>query len=489
MSASRAGADWYMPCSDLVVRLLVFRQWKIGRCYLDEGARVARGLFGYGGKFPCDFEKCLSGCEPLMPRSRHARWLLVPLALLWCQLPDVHAQSGPSVQIFTSTLPGGGTRLLPIERLPFATTFSLSAGYDTNVDTNPGNNQGGSFYSTAGVHLAYSFGTERTRASLSTGASATYYDNPGRNSFDFNPDLSLNLGLSHAVSERMSLNGSVYVRYGSEPDFSTDLGQNRKVGNYFETADSISALYQWLERFSTVTKYSFAKIQYGDKSQSALLDLFAQNQDRVEQSIDQQFRFLFLPFTTLTADYFFSSVMYDFPNRDSTSHFLTAGIEQTLGPHLQGSFHAGAQFRHSNLTQSDTINPTFDGALFYTVSEKTSVNFTARYLTEEPDVLRAASQTTFRTGLNVTYALTARISSSLSLYYIQSDDNNRTDFPIFLQLPSASEDTIDVALDLTYAVNPRLSITAGYHFTDVSSDDPLRTYSRSSFSGGLSYSF
>ena len=55
--------------------------------------------------------------------------------------------------------------------------------------------------------------------------------------------------------------------------------------------------------------------------------------------------------------------------------------------------------------------------------------------------------------------------------------------------PGSSEDTIDVALNLQYAVNPRLSITAGYHFTEVLSDLQIQSYSRSSFSGGLSYSF
>ena len=429
----------------------------------------------------------MSLCGHLMVRSCTLKWLILPLMLLWLQLSEVYAQSGPAVQIFTSTLPGGGTRVMPLERLPLHVVASVNAGYDTNVDTNSSGGQG-SFFSDATVGLTYSFGTERTRASLSTSASVTYYDSPGRNGFSFNPDLNLNLGLSHAVSERLNLNASAVVRYGSEPDFSTDLGQNRRVGNYFETEDSISASYEWLERFSTVTRFSFARIQYGEEMLSMLQDNFSQRQSRFEYGFGQQFRFLFLPFTTITADYDFSTVSYDLPNRDSTTHFLLAGIDQTLGPHLQATLHAGAQFRHSELNQSDTINPSFDGSLNWIVGEKTSVNFTMRYLTEEPDLIGATSQTTFRTGLGATYALTERISSNLGLFYVHDTPNSRTDLPVMLQ-PSSSEDSVDIGLSLQYAVTPRLSLTAGFHFTDVLSDVQQRSYLRSSYSGGLSYSF
>ena len=271
------------------------------------------------------------------------------------------------MQIFTSTLTGGGTRVTSLERLPLQVTASLNSGYDTNVDTAPSGVQGssgqGSFFTTANVILNCSFGTERTRVNLSTATSATYYDSPGRNGLQLAPNLNLNLGLSHAVSERLSLDASVLVRYGSEPNFSSDLGQNRKLGNYFQTADSISASYQWLERFSTVTRYSFASIQYENATVTTLQDALGQGQNRVDHGFDQQARFLFLPFTTITGDYIFGSANYDLAIRNSTSHFLLAGIDQTLGPHLQFTFRGGAQFRHTEQNQGDTINPSFDGSL------------------------------------------------------------------------------------------------------------------------------
>ena len=110
-------------------------------------------------------------------------------------------------------------------------------------------------------------------------------------------------------------------------------------------------------------------------------------------------------------------------------------------------FAPGRSFATRDQNQSDTINPSFDGSLNGTIGEKTTFNLTMRYLTEEPDVLGSTSQTTFRMGLGVTYALTGRISSSLILYYLHEKNNPRTDLPVVLQ-PSSSEDTLDVGLNL-----------------------------------------
>jgi len=369
---------------------------------------------------------------------------------------------------------------MPLERLPVQVTVSVNTGYDSNVNTTALDDQG-SFFSSANVSLIYSFGTERTRVSTSTSASVSYYDSPDRSGVDLTlPELNLNLGVSHAVSERLSLSGSIRVFYGSEPDFSLELGQNRRIGNYFYTGDSISASYQWLERFSTVTSYSFGAILYEDEILSLL-------QDRFNHSFGQQVRFLFLPITTITADYSLGLVNYTLPNRNSTTYVLTGGLDQTIGPRLQGTLRVGATFRNSEQERTNTINPYFNGSLNYVVGEKTSVNWTARYSTEESDVIGTTSRNTFRTGLGATYGLTPRISSTLSMYYVR-DGNNLND-SFFMQQSSFSEDSLDVALNLQYAVNPRLSITAGYRRTEILSDVSQRSYSRSSYSGGLTYSF
>ena len=368
---------------------------------------------------------------------------------------------------------------MPLEQSPVRVSVSVAAGYDTNAGTTQDDQ--GSFFSSASIGLTYSFGTERTRANISTSANLAYYDSPGRSGLDYSlPKLALNLGVTHAASERLNLTGNIVARYGDEPDFSLGVGQNRRSGKFFFTADSISASYQWLERFSTVSSYSFDTIQYEDEVLSAF-------QDRFGHSLNQQFRFLFLPMTTITADYGISVVNYSLPHRDSLTHSLLAGITQTVGPHVQGSFRAGAEFRHSEQERSNSVNPYFDGTLNCVVGDKTSVNLTARYSTEESDVIGTSSRNTFRTGAGVTYLLTARITGNLNLYYVH-DGNNQSDL-LILRQPSFSEDSVDVGMSLNYAVNPRLSVNVGYHRTEILSDVSQRSYSRASYSSGLSYSF
>jgi len=373
---------------------------------------------------------------------------------------------------------------MPLEHLPLDVQVSVIAGYDTNVDTT--SHGQGSAFSTATVNLNYSFGTERTRVSLSTNANISYYET----GFDYTiPFLALNLGVSHGVSERMSLNGSVSAHYGSEPDFSQDGGQNRKVGNYFTMSDSLSVSYNVLERLSSVTTYAFAMTQYeNDQMASLLQNRLSLVENHVEHTFSEQVSFAFLPFTSLTANYSLQLVNYDVPRRDSTTHSVLVGVSQTFGPHLSGVFHAGPEFRHSEQGQSDSINPHFDGSLNYVVSEKTSVSWTIQYSTEEPEVIGSTSQTTFRTGLGMTYALTPRISSSLNVTYL-SDENNPSDLTILLGRSSFTEESVDFGLSLQYAINPRLSFTAGLHFTEVLSGVSARSYSRSSYNAGLSYSF
>src|SRR3712207_5366855 len=217
------------------------------------------------------------------------------------------------------------------------------------------------------------------------------------------------MGVTHEVSERLSLSSGIYIRYGIEPDFFSEVGENRRSGNYFYTADSIAASYRWLERFSTVTSYSIGVLKYEDEGHAEFLN-------RYDHGFSQQFRFMFLPMTTLIADYRFSMTNYETDGRDSFSHFFLAGVSQTLGPRLQGSLFAGAQLRSSDQEREDSFSPYVSGSLSFAVGEKTSLTWTAQYSTQEAYVVEATGRTSFSTGLQLSYGITPRIGSSLSAY-------------------------------------------------------------------------
>ena len=421
-----------------------------------------------------------------MWRRRILSWLVLPCAAWLSSSAPASAQSGPEVQVFTNSS-SSQTRIMPIERLPFAVTVSVNAGYDTNVGTTSAKDDG-SFYSSANLGLSYGFGTERTRATLSWGTGVTYYSDGDNGRFDYDPNTSLQLSVSHLVSERLSLSSSIYVRYGIEPDFFADVGENRRSGNFLLTSDSISAAYQWLERFSTVTTYSLGALLYEDEFRARFLDRF-------DHGISQQFRFLLLPMTTLIADYRLGIVDYETEGRDSLSQFFLVGASQTIGPRLQGSAYAGVQVRSSDQEREDSVSPYVSGSLNFVAGEKTNVSWTAQYSTEEANIVEATSRKSFSTGLQLSYGITPRIGSSVSAYYRHDELTLpallafNPERGIFFITPTFAEDSLDFSLNVSYSITPRLSAAAGVHYTEVWSEFSARPYARARYFGSVTYSF
>ena len=66
-------------------------------------------------------------------------------------------------------------------------------------------------------------------------------------------------------------------------------------------------------------------------------------------------------------------------------------------------------------------SPYFEGSLGY-VSSNHSLNWTSSYGYEAPTATGATTTKTWRTGLNLTYDLTSRLSSTTGVYY-HHDEN------------------------------------------------------------------
>lgn len=391
--------------------------------------------------------------------------------------PASGRQGGPEVQIFTKDGTQAGISLW---RVPIHTFVSVNGGYDDNVNGSEADAQG-SLFANASIALEYSFGTPRTRATLRTGTGLTYNADLPENGY--NPNVYLDLAVTHQVNLRLTLTGSIRLTYQSEPDFANDIGINRRAGNYFSTQDNISASYQWLPRISTVTSYSLSTIQYDQET-------VAGSQDRVDHQFGQSLRFLFLPVTNLVADYRLSLASYSNAERGSTSHSILGGVDQTFLPGLQGTIRAGAEFRSTVENGNESgfgISPHIEGTLNYVVGGKTSVNWTARYSTQESEVATSPGSLTFSTGLQLSHSFTGRISGSLSAFYSHAENEASTFF--IVGNPAFSENTLDLSLSLSYAINRHFSVNVGYSRSQIDSEIPLRSYTRNRYFSGLSFNF
>ncbi len=360
---------------------------------------------------------------------------------------------------------------------PFRVSVSVREGYDDNVYTTE-RDRVGTWFTNGGVTLDYTFGSPRTTFDLQAVAGATYYYyRPFGQQYDVNTGLTMNL--VHHATPRLTLSANTYFTYQTEPDLNTGFGTNRRAGNYLYTEDKFTLAYQWAPRFATASSYTFGAIKYDDSTVGAF-------EDRFEHTFGNEFRFLVQPTTTLVAEYRFEVIDYDTAVRDSTTHFVLGGIDHTFNPRFNFSLRAGAEFRDIE-DFGERTSPYAESTLRYTAGDRTSLAWTARFGLEEPDVSGSPSRQTFRTGLTANYVITPRISVSGAIFY-EHDDNAGVDAPTFIE-PAFGEDTLDLGLGLRYDINRVFAILAGYSYTEIFSDIPLREYYRNRVYAGLSVTF
>ena len=378
---------------------------------------------------------------------------------------------------------------------PFHVSVSVRGGYDDNVTLSSIDPQE-SFFTNVALGVNYEFGGPRTRMSLTAGVGVTYYfdrnddddfgDDDGEfDDYDVNAHIGFNI--THKATPRLTLAASLYASYQSQPDFTTFNASTISIGrqsqDFFYTTNRFSVGYAWTPRFSTVSSYTINYVDYDDE----LISFF---EDRFEHTIGNEFRFLVLPTTTVVAEYRFGIVDYtDASNRDSTSHFLLAGVDHSFSPRFNASFRAGVEFRDLDFdgnddNDGDRTAPYFEGTLNYALAQGTSISWTNRYSLEQPDVPEAFSRQTFRTALSVRHSFTSRITGGLNFAY-QHDDNDGN-----FNIDGFEEDAFDVSLSIRYAINRNWALDAGYHHTEVLSDEALfREFSRNRYYVGATFTF
>jgi hypothetical protein len=349
---------------------------------------------------------------------------------------------------------------------------SLLGGYDDNVSLT--STASPSWFVSPNAILSYQFGNPRLAIDLIAGAGLTYYlDHP--NGRDYDPNVYLRLSLIYRASERLTFHNSLLASYQAQPDVTTELSANRRLGNFFRLIDTISADYQWTPRFSATTTYNFSTIAYENAT--------ASSRDRLQNQLGEEVRYLLFPTTTATAGYRIGITDYQTAGRNPISQTLTAGLDQTFYPQLTGTFRGGLQLR------SGQTSPYFEAGLHYTFGSRTHVFWTNRYSIEESGTGAGSGRETFRTNLLLNYRVTARISANLVVSY-QHGTGANTGFN------GGGENVFDVSPVVRYAITPSLAANAGYSYTErdrgstSASASQLRgSYTRNRYFVGLTFRF
>ena len=356
--------------------------------------------------------------------------------------------------------------------IPLQITVGVDTGYDDNVTLGPGGE--GSLFARENVVLTYDRPGERTQFYLlGVGRFSQFFDVTGQDDTSGNVTLSL----THNSSTRLSFYASGYAAYQTEPNFKSDIGPENVRAAHIETSELLSVTYHWLLRFTTVTSYTFRRIKYDESSIGML-------QDRVEDTLGEQFQFSLTSRTNLVAEYRFEMINYDTASTDSITHYVLAGVDHRLTEHLGFHVRGGESFR-SLENDGDTVNPDFESSLDY-VSSNRSLSWTTSYGLEAPNEANVSVRKTLRTGLNLTYGLTSRISSTAAINY-HHDENEGSISSGTSSM--GSQDSLDLSLGLRYTINRRFVLHVDYDHTTLSSLGSTPGYSRNRYSAGLSYTY
>ena len=400
----------------------------------------------------------------------------LPVALLFAASFLVLQSSRTWAQATGSAFERVGVGWLP--GIPIQITAGGDAGYDDNVTLQPSGE--GSIFTRENVVLTYARPGERTQLfMMGVGRFSQYFDVSGQNETAGNVTLSL----THNFSSRFSFYASVYGTYQNQPNFQSNVGPENVVSAFFDTVDIFALTYHWSSRLSLVTSYTFERVQYfsssNGNSQNGVQNTLAQN--RIQNTFSQEFQFSLTSRTVFVGEYRFEAIDYDTASsNNSTTNSILAGVNHHLTEHLIVHVRGGESFR-SLENEGITASPYFEGSLGY-VSSNHSLNWMSSYGYESPTATGVTTTKTWRTGLNLTYDLTSRLSSTTGVYYHHDENTGGTG-------STGTQDSLDLILGLRYTINKRFTLHADYNHTTLGSLGTTPGYSRNRYSAGLSYTY
>jgi len=404
----------------------------------------------------------------LSPSSVQARPLPTPM-------PEV--ETAPDGEIVSSAVTGTSDDidLGPgnFEPRNYRFSASIREGYDDNVLLSQ--NRIGSWFT--GFDSEFSYAGQDPRSSLEFtlyGDLITFYNRPGG---DLDYNLGFNVAGAYRVSPRLAIDYSSSLSFREEPDLTLVGGTSNNVGGYLYTNNRINAAYTWTERFSTSTGYRLGAFVYTESAP-------AQTQDRIEQTIDQQFRFLVQPTITAVFEYRFQYIDYMNTPFNNYSNFILAGADAQLTQRLSTSFRSGIEIRdYTQGTRGGETEPYFEGTTNYEYSQNSTVTWSARYGLEESAVAGRRNNDTFRTSIGINHAFTPKISASLGGSYSHSSYGRGFVSPAF------TEDALDGNAAVRYSINRNWAVELVYIHTQFLSGIAFRDYSRNRVSLGGVFSF
>ena len=361
---------------------------------------------------------------------------------------------------------------------PFDFTLSIREGFDSNVNTTKTDPQQ-SFYTNAAVGVSYSAGSPRFQLQSNLSLGYTLYTNSEVTDPDRFNGL-WDLSALYTVTPRLTLSLATSTGYYSQPNVAVPGTNISQQGDYISSGTTFTVLYQWAERFSTTTSYSFNALVYVDETLN-------QDQGRITQVFAQAFNFLFWPTTTIVGEYRISPTTYFDADLNTLDQYFLVGWDHVFSPRASWNTRLGAQFNILDNPVDGTgtyIGPYGETALNYQYGQYSRLSFTMRYGTEAAGLNNVTQRQSFRAGIGVVQGWTPRLSFSGGLFYGVNYYDQANVIDTFY------ENIFEGNLGVNYEFNRFLSLSAGYSYTGVLAPEAQsREYNRNIIFVGLNTTF
>lgn len=424
------------------------------------------------------------------------------------------ALGAASVQAQLTTAPAGSQEATK----PWSISAVLRGFYDDNYTTSPDRIKRDSWGIEVSPSASVNLISDQTAIGLSYVYSMRWYeDRESRDDGDWSAidhAHQFNGKLSHAFTPRFKFDLSDSFVIAQEPELVTPGGAGIQATGFRSDGDVLRN--HALASFSAgITENLTAVLGYGNEyydydeegfnSRSAMLD-------RMEHLMSLNLRAVVLPKTILVGGYNYEIVDYNSDDRignpfnpgfsfqaeerNSTSHYLYAGVDQGITPTLNVSLRGGAQFtEYDELNDIKRINPSVEEDRW---SPYVDVNATWLYMPGSYAQLgfmhkRAQTDLGFvpiggggiipnldAQSSAVYGSLNHRIFGALVASLVANYQHNEYDQDGF---DSFGEDYFMAGLNLTYELNRFLALEAGYNYDWLDSDvdeggEEFRSYTR-----------
>jgi hypothetical protein len=365
----------------------------------------------------------------------------------------------------------------PTAEKPMTYSATLGGGYDRLEYSVPGLGDIDSPFTQAGVGMMYSDIDRATSWNLGLDLGALYYFDMPEGLDEYNYQAKIAFNIAHQASERLRFNNNFFVTYEIEPNFGVGASTARRNGQYLYGFNNFSVAYAWSERFSTTSSYTIDGIRYDDSR-------IGQFEDRLTHLFAQQFSYAISKTLKGVAEYRFRTVRYDqAKTANFMSHYALLGVDKAWSERTSGSVRVGAEFYDSKRTQETA--PYAEGALNYSLSEKTTLQAFASLGFDGSELGNFGSRYSARTGVTATHDISERFRVNGTVNYIYSefnsaDSGSASDF---------AEHQINASAGLGYRVYDNISLDANYTFTMLESGNVFREFDRNRIYLGVNASF